>query len=300
MRVSVRDLALEYETFGAVGAPSVLLIAGFAQQLTSWDPLFCEGLAARGFFVVRFDNRDVGLSTKLDGAPRPKIPAIMSGDLSSMAYRIEDMADDAAGLVESLGLGKAHVVGVSMGGMIAQSFAIRHPGRVRSLVSIMSTPGDRSVGQPAPDTVALVMQRPPMERAENVDHGMHVWQKIRSPGFAHDEVQGRDRIARNYDRCFHPQGVARQAGAIVGQRDRTADLANVRVPVAVIHGAEDTLIHVSGGEATARAIPGAKLTVVPGMGHDLPTGVWPIVIDTIALTADRSSCRSDGRQMTEA
>jgi pimeloyl-ACP methyl ester carboxylesterase len=285
MRVTVRGLELEYETFGSAGALPVLLIAGFSQQLTSWDPLFCEDLAARGFFVVRFDNRDVGLSTKLDGAPRPKIPAIMSGDLSSMAYGIEDMADDAAGLVEALGLGPVHLVGVSMGGMIAQSFAIRHAARVRSLVSIMSTPGDRSVGQPAPDTVALVMQRPPKERDENVAHGVRVWQKIRSPGFAHDEVQGRERIARNYDRSFHPEGVARQAGAIVGQRDRTAALASVRIPTAVIHGAEDTLIHVSGGRATAQAIPGSRLTVVPGMGHDLPTGVWPIVLDTIAATA---------------
>jgi pimeloyl-ACP methyl ester carboxylesterase len=286
MRVTVRGLGLEYETFGSAGAPPVLLIAGFSQQLTSWDPLFCEGLAARGFFVVRFDNRDVGLSTKLDGAPRPKIPAILSGDLSSMAYGIEDMADDAAGLVDALGLGPAHLVGVSMGGMIAQSFAIRHAARVRSLVSIMSTPGDRSVGQPMPDTVALVMQRAPTEREENVDHGVRVWQKIRLPGFTHDEAQGRERIARSFDRCFHPQGVARQAGAIMGQRDRTADLANVRVPVAVIHGAEDTLIHRSGGEATARAIPGAKLTIVPGMGHDLPAGVWPFVLDAIASTAD--------------
>jgi pimeloyl-ACP methyl ester carboxylesterase len=285
MRARSRGLEFEYETFGSSGSPALLLVAGFSQQLTSWDPLFCEQLAARGFLVIRFDNRDVGLSSKLHGAPRPKIPAILSGDRSTVAYHIEDMADDAAGLVEALGLSAAHFVGVSMGGMIAQSVTIRHPARVRSLVSIMSTPGDRSVGHPAPDTAALVMQRPPAEREDNVAHGVRVWKKIRSPGFAHDDAQGRERIGRNFDRSFCPEGVARQAGAIVGQRDRTADLANVRARTAVIHGAEDTLIHVSGGEATARAIPGAKLTIVPGMGHDLPTGVWPMLLDTIAATA---------------
>ncbi len=289
MRARSNGLELEYETFGTAGSPPVVLVAGFSQQLTSWDPRFCGELAARGFFVVRFDNRDVGLSTKIQAAARPKIPAIIGGDLSTMAYGIEDMADDAAGLIEALELGAAHVVGVSMGGMIAQTLAIRHPSRVKSLVSIMSTTGGRTVGQAAPETLVLVMQRAPTERAENVEHGLRVWNKIRSPGFAHDDAEMRARMGRNYDRSFFPEGVARQAAAIVGQRDRTAALASVRLPTTVIHGKEDTLIDVSGGEATARAIPGAKLVVVPAMGHDLPEGIWPILLDAIASAAERAA-----------
>ena len=195
------------------------------------------------------------------------------------------MADDAAGLIEALGLGSANVVGVSMGGMIAQALTIRHPARVRSLVSIMSSTGDRSVGQAAPETAAIVMQRAPVEREENVAHGMRVWQKLRSPGFAHDDAQMRERLGTSYDRAFYPEGVARQAGAILGQRNRTADLGGVAAPTVVVHGAEDTLVHVSGGEATARAIPGAKLVVVPGMGHDLPEGIWPTVVNAVGEVA---------------
>jgi pimeloyl-ACP methyl ester carboxylesterase len=285
MRARAHGLDLEYETFGAPGSPAVLLIAGFSQQLTSWDPRFCEQLAARGFFVVRFDNRDVGLSTKIEGAPRPKLGAIIGGDLSTLAYGVEDMADDTAGLIEALGLEAVNVVGVSMGGMIAQTLAVRHPERVKSLVSIMSTPGDRAVGQADPETMVLVMQRAPTDRAENIEQGVRVWQKIRSPGFPYDDAQGRTRIGRAFDRSFYPEGVARQAAAIVAQRDRTLALAEVRVPTTVIHGKEDTLINVSGGQATARAIPGAKLVVVPGMGHDLPEGVWPVLLDAIAEIA---------------
>jgi pimeloyl-ACP methyl ester carboxylesterase len=285
MRARAHGLEIEYETSGVPGSPAVVLVAGFSQQLTAWDPRFCEALAARGFFVVRFDSRDVGLSTKLEGAPRPKIPAIIGGDLSTMAYGIADMADDTAGLIEALGLGGATVVGVSMGGMIAQTLAIRRPDLVKGLVSIMSTPGDRAVGQARPDTLALVMQRSPVDRAENIEHGLRVWQKIRSPGFPYDDALGRERIGRSFDRSFYPEGVARQAAAIVGQPDRTPALAQLRLPTTVIHGREDTLIDVSGGEATARAIPGAKLVVVPGMGHDLPEGLWPVVLDAIAEVA---------------
>jgi pimeloyl-ACP methyl ester carboxylesterase len=287
MRAPANGLELEYDTFGSCGSPPLVLVAGFSQQLTAWDARLCEQFAAKGFFVVRFDNRDTGLSSKLDGAPRPKIPAILSGDRSSIAYGIEDMADDIAGLLDALGLARATVLGVSMGGMITQSLAIRHPSRVSGLVSVMSTTGDRSVGQASPDTIALVMQRAPTERAANVEHGVRVWQKLRSPGFAHDEVQMRERIGRAFDRAFYPEGVARQAGAIVGQQDRTRALGSLRVPAIVVHGADDTLIHASGGEATARAIPGAKLVVVPGMGHDLPEGAWPVLIDAVVGVAAR-------------
>jgi len=288
MRARTSWLELEYEAFGDEEAPPLLLASGFGQQLIAWDERFCLQLASRGLRVVRFDNRDAGLSTKLDGAPRPNIAAILGGDRSTVAYSIEDMADDAAGLIEALGLDSAHVVGLSMGGMIAQALAIRYPGRVRSLASIMSTTGDGAVGNGTPEVLALVMTRGPTERPAAIEHGVLFWRTIGSPGYPFDEAAVRDRVARAYDRCFYPEGIARQAAAVVSQRDRTEALRGVRVPAVVIHGADDKLIHVSGGEATARAIPGARLIVLPGMGHNLPEAVWPIVIDAIAENVKRA------------
>lgn len=289
MKAKTNGLYLEYETFGDEDAPPILLVMGFSQQLMGWDERFCEQLASRGFRVVRFDNRDVGLSTKLDSSPLPNIAAILGGDRSTIAYSIEDMADDTAGLIEALRLGSAHVAGVSMGGMIAQSLAIRHPARVRSLASIMSTTGDRTVGQASSEVLALVGRRGPSERSAAIEHGLLVWRTIRSPKYAFAEDEVRARVARAYDRSFCPDGVARQAGAIVSQRDRTEALSRVKLPAVVIHGADDPLIHVSGGEASARAIPGARLVIVPGMGHDLPEGVWPILIDEIVKNAGRAA-----------
>jgi pimeloyl-ACP methyl ester carboxylesterase len=285
MRVRANGIELEAESFGAAGAPLVILVSGFSQQLTSWDPRFCEQLVAQGFRVVRFDNRDVGLSSKIEGGPKPKLRAIAGGDLSTMPYALTDMAGDVAGLVDGLGAASAHIVGVSMGGMIAQTLAIAHPERVKTQVSIMSTTGDRSVGYGAPDTLELMSQRAPVEREANIEHALRVWHKLRSTGFAHDEARMRERAARNFDRSFYPDGIVRQLAAMLGQPDRTPALGQVRAPTTVIHGAEDSLIHVSGGQATARAIPGAKLIVIPGMGHDMPEGVWPTVIEAIVSQA---------------
>jgi pimeloyl-ACP methyl ester carboxylesterase len=287
MRAKVGALDLEYETFGDGGAPPLLLVQGFAQQLIRWDERFCERLASLGFRVVRFDNRDVGLSTKLESAPLPNLPGILSGDLSSVAYSIDDMADDVAGLIEVLGLGAAHVVGISMGGMIAQALAIRHPARVRTLTSIMSTTGDRRVGQASSEALSVVMRPPARDREAYIEGGVTGWRALRSPGYPFDEQGVRAFVARAFDRCFYPQGVARQMAAIVSQRDRTEALRSVVAPTVVVHGAEDPLVHFSGGEATARAIEGARLVVVPGMGHDLPEGVWPVVLDAIAGNAAR-------------
>jgi pimeloyl-ACP methyl ester carboxylesterase len=234
---------------------------------------------------VRFDNRDVGLSTKLEGRPVPNMAAILGGDTSTVAYSIEDMADDTAGLIEALGSDSAHVAGLSMGGMIAQSLAIRYPDRVRSLASIMSTTGDRAVGHSSSEALALVGRRGPTERSAAIEHGVLVWRALRSPGFPFDEAGARERVARAYDRTFYPAGAARQAGALVAQRDRTQALRGVKIPTVVIHGENDPLIHVSGGEATARAIPGARFVLIPGMGHDLPVAIWPVLIDAIATNA---------------
>lgn len=288
MKARTNGLELEYEAFGDESAPPLVLVMGFSEQLTAWDERFCGQLASRGFRVVRFDNRDVGLSTRLDAAPLPNIAAILGGDKSSIAYSIEDMADDTVGLIDALGLASAHVAGLSMGGMIAQSLAIRHPARVRSLASIMSTTGDRAVGQASSEALALVGRRGPVERSAAIEHGLLVWRTLRSPKYFFDEAEVRARVARAYDRSFYPDGSARQAAAIVSQRDRTAGLGGVKVPAVVIHGADDPLINISGGEATARAIPGARLVVVPGMGHDLPEGVWPIVIDALTENAKRA------------
>jgi pimeloyl-ACP methyl ester carboxylesterase len=295
VRARTNGLELEYETFGDENAPPLLLVMGFSQQLIAWDNGFCLQLASRGFHVVRFDNRDVGLSTKLDAAPVPNMTAILGGDGSTIAYSIEDMADDTAGLVEALGLDAVHVAGLSMGGMIAQSLAIRHPSRVRSLASIMSTTGDRAVGQASSEALAFVGRRGPTERSAAIEHGVLVWRTLRSPGYPFDDATVRDRVVRSYDRSFYPRGAARQAAAIVSQRDRTDALRRVNVPAVVVHGANDPLIHVSGGEATAGAIPGARLVVVPGMGHDLPEGVWPIVIDAVASNIDRGQASKASR-----
>ncbi len=288
MRARANGLELEYASYGREGDPPIVLIMGFAQQLIAWEPAFCAELASRGFFVIVFDNRDVGLSTKIASAPAPRFSAIVSGDRSTVAYGIEDMADDTAGLIEALDLGPAHVAGVSMGGMIMQSLAIRHPSRVKSIVSIMSTTGDPKVGAATPEMAALFGKRPPAEREAFIQYGVEAWHAMRSPGFSYDEARGRARVSDAFDRSFSPDGVARQAAAIISQRDRTTALRDVKVPATVIHGAADPLIHRSGGEATARALPDATLIVVPGMGHDLPEGAWPIILDAIVANAKRA------------
>ncbi len=289
MRVATNGLELEYETFGDPAHDPMVLVMGFAQQLIDWDPRFCQRLAMRGFYVVRFDNRDVGLSSKLESAPRPKVGAILAGDLSTVAYSIDDMADDTAGLITALGFRTAHVVGVSMGGMIAQSLSIRYLNLVKSLASIMSTTGDPRVGQASPEIIPIVMKAPPADRQANIEQAVLVWRTLASPGFPFDEAGIRARSALAYDRCYYPLGNARQAAAILSQRDRTEPLRAMRAPAVVIHGKADRLIHYSGGEATARAIADAKLVLVEGMGHDLAEGVWPLLIDEITQNAERAT-----------
>jgi pimeloyl-ACP methyl ester carboxylesterase len=266
---SANGITIEYETFGDTGAPPVLLIMGFSGQLTLWDPDFCADLAGAGFYVIRYDNRDVGLSTWFDDAGEPDLFELLAGTATA-PYSIADMAADAAGLLDALGLASAHIVGVSMGGMIAQAFAIAYPARVRTLTSIMSTTGDPTVGQPDPDALTALVPAPPASREEAMDQGAVMWRTIGSPGFPFDEAMVRERAGAAYDRAFHPAGNSRQFAAIATQPDRTAALAAVTVPTLVIHGEADPLVNPSGGRATAAAIPGARLRLVPGMGHDMP------------------------------
>jgi pimeloyl-ACP methyl ester carboxylesterase len=275
-------VALCYQTFGDRSAPPLLLVMGLGSQMLLWENDFCELLAARGFWVIRYDNRDVGRSTILRDGPVPKRWQLALRDPKGAPYTLEDMADDAVGLLDHLKLPSAHVVGASMGGMIAQVLTIRHPERVTSLVSIMSTTGNRHVGRPRL-RIALRMLRPAAtDREGYIEDHVSTYRQIGSRAFGFDEAARRELAGRMFDRGIHPAGSARQIAAIRTARDRTADLAHVRVPSTVIHGDADPLVDVSGGRATAAAIPGARLLVLPQMGHDLPRRLWPQIIDAIA------------------
>jgi pimeloyl-ACP methyl ester carboxylesterase len=287
-RAQANGIELEYETFGDPSDPAMLLVMGLGIQLLGWDEAFCKALVERGFFVIRYDNRDVGLSTKIEDAPVPDMLGLMAGDGSSAAYRVEDMADDAAGLLDHLGIEAAHVVGVSMGGMIAQALAINHPERVLSMTSIMSTTGDPEVGQADQSALPALISPAPADRDAFIEHQLGLFRLIGSPGFPMDEDRIRALIAASYDRMHYPIGFLRQLAGIVASPDRTQALASVRAPTLVIHGEDDPLIRISGGEATAKAVPGAKLVRIAGMGHDLPPQVWPQIIGEISENAERA------------
>ncbi|HXE98972.1 MAG TPA: alpha/beta hydrolase [Solirubrobacterales bacterium] len=281
-------IELTYESFGDSADPTMLMIMGLGVQMIGWDAEFCEFLAGRGFRVVRFDNRDVGRSTKIEGGPRPDVMAVAMGDTSSASYTLEEMSEDCAGLLDHLGVEAAHVVGASQGGMIAQTLAIRHPGRVMSLVSIMSTTGDRAVGQPHPEAMPALLTTPPADRDGYAEQVVLAFRAIGSPGFEADEERLRQRARESFDRGYYPEGTARQLVAILASGDRTEALRRLDVPTVVIHGTDDALIDVSGGTATAAAIPGAELELIEGMGHDLPRELWPRFVDLIVANAERA------------
>jgi pimeloyl-ACP methyl ester carboxylesterase len=286
-RTVVGDIELAYETFGERSDIPLLLVSGLGSQMISYADELCAGLAARDMFVIRFDNRDVGQSTHLHDAGLPKLGDVRRGDRSSVHYDLSDMASDAAGLIEALGLDSAHLVGVSMGGMIAQRVAIQYPERVRSLTSIMSTTGDRSVGGATEAAQAVLYAPPAQDRDAAIARQLETSRVIGSPGFPFDEEAIRARAGLAYDRGHDPAGMARQMAAITTSPDRTADLGDVKAPTLVIHGADDALVNVSGGRATAAAVPGAELVVIEGMGHDLPRPLWPELTDRIAALVDR-------------
>jgi pimeloyl-ACP methyl ester carboxylesterase len=280
-------LELEYDTFGDSQDPALVLVMGLGAQMTGWDADFCRAIAAEGFHVVRFDNRDIGLSTYLDDLPLPEVAAVMAGDFSTVPYGLEDMADDVVGLLDDLGITKAHVVGASMGGMIVQVLAINHPGRLLSLCSIMSTTGDRTVGQGTPEALAVLTRPPAATREESIEQGVAGSRAIGSPGFPATDEELREKSARSYDRAFHPAGAARQLAAIVSTPDRTQALRAFTLPTLVIHGEADPLVDPSGGKATAAAIEGSELLLIAGMGHDLPRGAWPAIVPAIVRNARR-------------
>jgi pimeloyl-ACP methyl ester carboxylesterase len=291
---TTNGVEIAYETFGDPADPTILLIMGLGVQMLGWDEELCRMLTERGLQVVRFDNRDVGHSTKIEGGPRPDVMGAFAGDLSSASYRLDDMAADSAGLLDELGVAAAHVVGASQGGMIAQTLAIGHPERVLSLTSIMSTTGDPSVGQPHPEAIPALLTRPPEGREGFMDFVVGAWKVIGSPGFDVDEQALRARAGASYDRGIYPDGTGRQLLAILASGDRTEALRGLDVPTIVIHGTEDILIDVSGGKATAAAIPGARLELIEGMGHDMPRPVWPRLVDLIVENAERAAAPAGG------
>jgi pimeloyl-ACP methyl ester carboxylesterase len=283
----VGDIELCYETFGDPEDPTILLIMGLGTQMVAWRVEFCEQLVAHGFHVVRFDNRDIGRSTFID-APPPTVRQLLLRSRGAGAYRLKDMAADAVGLLDHLGIESAHVVGASMGGMIAQTLAARHPDRVRSLASIMSTTGNRFRGQPHLKLYPMFLRRAPRDRERYVEHITRVFAAIGSPGFDRAEEEVRAIATESFDRGHDPAGGARQLGAIVASGDRTAELRRIKAPTVVIHGTRDLLVAPSGGRATARAIPGARLVLVDGMGHDLPRGAWPQIVGAIVTNAQEA------------
>ena len=285
----VGAVELCYETFGDRGGEPLLLIMGLGTQMVAWQEDFCEQLAQRGFFVVRYDNRDVGRSTRFDGVPAPKPAELLTRRPKRLAYTLADMSGDAAGLIRELGFESAHVVGASMGGMIGQVLAINHPERVRSFVSMMSTTGSRFVGQPAAAVYPFFMKAMPTSREEYLERGKKLWSVIGSPAFRVHEEDVVRMLSTSYDRGLSPAGTMRQLAAIVASGNRTKELGRIKAPTLVVHGTKDKMIRVSGGKATARAIPDARLDLIDGMGHDLPRGVWPRLVDGIERTAARGA-----------
>ena len=275
---------LEYETFGDPKGQPLLLIMGLGAQMTTWEDEFCAQLADRGFHVIRFDNRDVGLSSWMEDAGDPDMASAFSGNPQA-AYELDDLAADAAGLLESLDIPAAHIVGASMGGFIAQLVAINHPEKVLSLTSIMSGPGGTDAVPPKPEGAAILVVSPPETREERVEQAMSFRRVLLGPADPFDEAHERARATRSVDRAYYPPGVGRQLLAILAAKSRMERLRQVRVPTLVVHGVDDVLVPVENGRLVAEAVPGARLIEIDGMGHDLPKRAWPQVMDAIVEVA---------------
>jgi len=285
--VAANGLRIEYESLGDPQAPAIVLLMGLGMQLVDWPDAFCEDLVAQGFRVVRFDNRDSGLSTEVATHGRPNLllafAAAWVGLPVRAPYTLDDMAADTLGLIDGLGIAKAHIVGISMGGMIAQVFAARHPERVLTLTSIMSSSGNRQVSLGTRPALEALFAKPsdPNDPQAVVDHLVKVFGVIGSPAFPSDTAELRQRLARSVHRAYHPAGIARQLLAIMAAGDRRRQLRTIVAPTLVIHGAADPLLPVAAGRDTARNIPGAELLVIDGMGHDLPLEVLPRLAEAI-------------------
>ena len=299
-RVKTNGIEIEVESFGQARDPAILLIMGLGGQMVLWPDDFCERLAGAGYRVVRFDNRDIGLSTKLDGLGRP--PLLRNGIAHTLRlpvrapYRLDDMALDSVGVLDALDIERAHVVGVSMGGMIAQLLAARHGGRVASLTSIMSSSGHRALPGPRFDVQLRLMKRPArLDREGLIAHGMQTWRMIGSPGYPETEADLRDKVARQIDRNVHPQGFVRQISAIMASGSRAPLLSQVRAPTLIIHGKADPLVPVAAAYDLKKRLPQARLEVIEGMGHDMPRALLPrieqMILEHVGISAGESQSR---------
>ena len=281
---------IAYERLGTLTDPAVLLVMGLAAQMINWPDGLLDELLDRGLQLIRFDNRDSGHSTHFHAAPKPDLLAALAGDFSSASYTLSHMAADAVGLLDALGVSAAHVVGASLGGAIAQTMAIEHPARVLSLTSMMATTGDKSVGQVHPDTLKAVFGGPPATtRDAAIERRVRMMKAIGSPAYPSDPALIAEKAGLAWDRDHDDGAVARQAVASIASGDRTPQLRSLDVPALVIHGLADTMCDVSGGRATAAAIPGAELVLIEGMGHDLPRALWKRMADHIAAVVRRAS-----------
>lgn len=290
-KANANNIEIEYDTFGDSSAKPLLLVMGLGAQMIAWFEELCMMLVDKGFYVIRFDNRDVGLSTKFEEAGVPNIMnevmAFQRGETISPPYTVEDMADDAVGLLDALNIGKAHICGASVGGMIVQIIAFRHPTRVLSLTSIMSTTGNPNLPQPKPEAMQVLLKPAPTERKAYIEESVKRRRILYGSGFPYPEDQMRKFAASTYDRSFYPQGMARQLVAILANGNRVSKIGSIKVPTLVIHGGDDPLVPVEGGKETAESIPGAELIIIEGMGHSLPPETWPQIVDAIAKNADK-------------
>jgi pimeloyl-ACP methyl ester carboxylesterase len=287
---------LYYESFGEPGDDTLLLVNGLGSQCINYDVAFCQMFVERGFFVIRFDNRDVGLSSKLEEfTPRlgDVATAVREGKEVRVPYRLSDMADDCVAVLDAHGVARTHVLGVSMGGMIVQQLAIDHATRLRSMTSIMSTTGDTDVGKSSPE-VAVLFNTPPGEDRETVIARAQALQRLYTSPTEYDEDRVAQRVGDAFDRCFCPKGVTRQLAAIIASGSRTQSLTSIDVPTLVIHGEADTLVDVSGGVRTAQCIPGAQFISIPGMGHDLAPCYWGTIVDAATGLARAASDTPNG------
>ena len=292
-KVPANGIEIEYEASGPEGGEPLLLIMGLGQQLTRWPVSLIERLVGEGFRVIRFDNRDIGLSTGFDHAPTPDLPAVfgalVEGRDPGAPYLLDDMADDAAGLLDALGVARAHVAGVSMGGMIGQMLAARHPDKVLSLTSVMSTTGNPAVPPATPEALAVLYSRPTATDVDGLaDHALKAQIVIQSPAWPVDPAVERPKLKAAIERSYHPAGVARQMCAVIASGDRREALKTITAPTIVLHGDADPLVPVEGGKDTAATIPGAELRIVEGMGHDLPEAVQGRFVDAVKSAAARA------------
>ena len=286
-QTTANGITIEYDEHGDKNAPPLLLVMGLGAQMTLWPQELVDALVERGFRVIRYDNRDIGLSHKMEGAKAPGIVKLMLlsrfGLKPKVPYTLADMADDGIGLLDALGIAKAHIVGASMGGMIAQHMAFSHPERVLTLTSIMSTTGNRKLPQATREAMTALTKRPEsMDEEVLVEHGVKVATAIGSPGYRSDPGKVRERSRALIKRSFYPQGMPRQLAAIIADGDRRERLQSVKAPTLVIHGEADPLVPLAGGQDTAAHIAGARLKTIPGMGHDLPLELVDEIADAIA------------------